>query len=147
MRTKFKVDQKVLLKDKERTVIGTSKNFSTNKVSYRLDGGEMVNESQLSSASKVVRMPSQLEKLQDRYAELYGKPPANSKKNDAEWLSTKIQENAPEESPWEVLDALSDEAVHTFITEKELDIDAADYNSVQELKIAIAEELEIEIPE
>ena len=148
MKTKFEINEKVLYKGEEKIVAGTIKNFSNNKISYKLDNGEIVNEVQLTAVSK--KVATEADKLREQYEALYGKPVSNAKKNDLEWIKLKIKEKTDggiDKTPWEVINSLEGDSLSDFILAKGLDIDPNDYQSADELKIAIAEELEIEITE
>lgn len=160
MATKFKVGEKVLHGKKEQVIKGHSKNFSNNKVTYTLDSNEKVSEDSLKRFTKAPKVNSELVILQERYEELYGKPIAIAYKNKLDWISEKIKEKEDEigsqdetedgednKTPWEVLTALDEDGLADFIKAQELDIDPNDYQGLEELQTAVAEEMEIKIPE
>jgi len=158
MKTKFEHGETVLYKGEETVIKVAQKNFGTQKISYLLENGEKVNESELSKPKKTnpVQLPKAekkdpLKELHEKYEKAYKKPVPNAKKNDALWIDNKLTEaGVPSKEVttdgWSVLSALDQNALEIFIKEKELDIDLNDYVDEDSLRIAVAEELNIEIP-
>jgi hypothetical protein len=70
-------------------------------------------------------------------------------KNNEEWMSIKIEErtiqNEDKDVTFELLEVMDEEQLENLIAEKELEIDIDDYD-VEQLRIAVAEELGIAIP-
>lgn len=152
MKAKFKHGQAVFLNGEPDVITVLKKNFSTGIVEYRMESGLLVKESELSTVKqpspKTIQLPvdEKLSTLQKEYKEAYGKKPPINKKNDKVWLAEKIKE-AKGETPWEVLLALDSNALIALIDRKKLDIEVEDYDEENELRIAVADELGVEIPE
>ena len=51
------------------------------------------------------------------------------------------------EITWQVMEAMDEEAIERVIEDKDLDMAIEDYEDLESLKEAVAEELEIEIPD
>lgn len=160
MKTKFEPGQKVLHKGEEHTIMVAQKDFGTKRVMYLLSSGEKVNEIELGTAKvnkidlPAVNEAPELVALRTKYEKTFKKPVSNAKNNDAEWIAKKLEEagvTAEAETVttagWDVLQALDQASLEIFIKEKGLDIDLNDYDDEDSLRIVVAEELNIEIPE
>jgi hypothetical protein len=161
MATKFNPGDKVLHNEEEKEVLTSTKNFKTGTIVYRLSTGELVNEGELSSKDEKKGKAAGkdeknllLEALTAKYEELYGKPVAPAKKNNADWIEEKIKEKLQEKKegnqiPKFTMEDLNDLVVPDLlklIEEKQLDIDPELYEGDEEgLRQAIAEELNIEV--
>ena len=164
MNAKFKPEQKVLYKGQEVSVIVSQKNFATKEISYMLEGiSEKVPESGLEEIvvkRNVHKEPTKEELLAD-VRELYkkeiGQPVPSNRKNNIDWMQSKIQEaqnkalelrKGPSGSilTWEQLKSMTSEEIAMIIADKGLDIDVDDYTP-EDLAVAVAQELEIEVTE
>jgi len=157
MKTLFKTDQKVKWKNKEVTVKGASKNFVTNEVVYclKLEKGEIrVKENELLSAQLTKeenQKQKELKTLCDKYKELINKSVPNNKRQDVEWIASKIKE--AEENPniltYSDLEKLDRDGLENLAAEQGLDelfeVGIDEYDDTELLE-EIATELDIEIP-
>lgn len=161
MYAKFKPNQKVLYKGQEETVVVSRKDFSTNEITYVLEGvEEMVPEEALKLSTKSEQpKPTKedaLQSIRDEYQKAVGQPVPSNKKNNVEWMQektksakeAKTEENKQNPSilTWDRLSTLSIEEMQQIIKANGLDIDVEDYDVV-DLRIAVAEEMEIEVTE
>jgi len=168
METKFEPKEKALLGDKEVVILVAAKDFSTRKIRYRLESGELVQEEELTKigSKKVHKLippkpDNVLSELTQKYFEVVGKTVPGNKKNDLEWIIAKIEatqlekadggnKDKTDEDPsaaWDIIAALELDQLQLFVKEKGLDIDIADYADLQDLQQAVAEEMGIEIPQ
>ena len=161
-KTKFQQGEKALHisdNNKEVEIVVAKKDFVTKKTKYRLTDGSDVNEGDLKKITggintKLKKEDPELLKLREEYGKRYGKAPASSKKNNKRWLEKKISEKEPidpdpaddNETKYEALKALTRDGLIVVISDKDLDIDAADYDEDKDLVTAICQELDIEIP-
>lgn len=160
MKLKFESGEKVLYKDTEAIVKVARKNFSTNSLIYLLDTGEQVPESQLKKIKETISLPkrnSELEEAHETYEKLFHKQVPVAKKNKLDWILKKINEaketteqsssKVQKATPYQMLSALDREGMEALIIEKNLDMDIGDYENDEELLVALAEELGVEIPD
>lgn len=157
---KFQQGDIVLYQGQEVTIQVSIKNFSNNKISYQLESPSIkVSEEELELV-KLVKSNSEDEGLKillQEYELLFGKNVPANKKKDLEWITAKVEErkeqNAAAEierqknlSPYEVLLQLSVDELKALIKVKKMEIDPDDYEDRDELRLAICQELGIEIP-
>lgn len=160
MKAKFKQGEKALLKGDEVSIVVSQKNFSTKKITYLLADGRKVPETDLTALKGRARKETpEILEARETYAKLFNETVAISMKNNLVWMKTKIAEaealadadNDTEATStttrWEALDDLEGESLLKFIELQGLEIDPEDYETESELKIAIAEELDIEVSE
>jgi hypothetical protein len=157
MKLKFERGEIALLDQKEVEILVARKNFSTKKIMYKLASGEEVEESRLKklkvSSSLTIEQKALLN-AHEKYEKLFSKKVPVAKKNKLEWILDKIEKAAPaapaapqiQQTPYEVLKELDRDSMETLIIEKNLDIEAEDYDDEEELLLALAEELGVEIP-
>jgi hypothetical protein len=164
-KAKFKAGQSVKYGDEPFVIKVSRKNFSNNKILYNLSttsgakGPVDVPESELTAAitrkapatggKKGGKKGKELELVRKNYLEAVGQEVPSNKKNDLEWMKAKIVEaNADKDvdSPYATLAKLDREQLISLIKEKEYGIDPADYESDEELLVAVCEEAGIEVP-
>lgn len=134
MQTKFKAGEEVIHNGEKKTVLVSSKDFSTQKISYILaDTGKKIPESELSKISKdtVTNETGQKEDLHEQYLELYGKNVPNKYKKNEEWIREKIEEKVS--APVNIDDMDLDMMIE-YIQKNELDIDMEKIESEQDLR-------------
>jgi len=164
MNAKFKPEQKVLYKGQQVSVIVSQKNFATKEISYMLEGIlEKVPESELQeivmqgTARKELTKDEILAEVRELYKKEIGQPVPSNRKNNIDWMQSKIQEaqnkaleqrKGPSGSilTWEQLKSMTGEEIAKIIADKGLDIDVDDYTPA-DLAVAVAQELEIEVTE
>lgn len=156
MSTKFKPGDEVYHNGKRLTVQVSTKNFTSNVVSYLLSDGNMVAEDKLKIASAVSEDTNA--ELLEKYQTLFGKKVPINKIRDLEWIQTKVTEKEAEleaekqkgqdviGTGYDVLAKLTDEEMAAFIKEKSLNINPEDYEDQDELLKAVCQEMSIEIP-
>ena len=131
METKFKSKQTVNFKGKECMVICAKKNFSNNRITYRLSSNELVEEDELWKHNK----PS-----------LLAEPVAEPVAETAEETAEETEEETEETEGYKTLKALTQVQLQIFIRRKKLDIDPKDYKGKDDLLIAVCQELNVPIP-
>ena len=160
MKLKFKSGDTVYPnQEQEPQVIKVAKkNFATGKIIYVMGSGQEHEEGTLSrmkpaKGKKSKKADQETLDLRAVYLEKVGEEVASNKKNDKVWMAEKIaeaiadeDENEEEPSEYERIVALKDEELKELIKNQELDIDTADYETTDEIRVAICEVLEIEIP-
>lgn len=147
--TKFQPGEKAKFNKEEVTVKVAVKNFSNGQIQYVLETGEKVNEDQLTKIPVRKSKNSGNAKIKEtrvEYLKVVGKEVPANMKNNIEWMQEKIAEANPQ-TDWDLLLPLDMEALADFIKAKELEIDPADYENADSLRVAVAEEMEIDIPE
>lgn len=155
--TKFNEGDKVLYKGKEVTVEVTTKNFSTNAISYVLSTGEKVSENELIPVGLKATKPAENTPLLEVYKAIFGKAVPANKKNDLFWIQSKIDEKHKEEDSevdfedlsdvekQKYLSTLSFEDLTAFVEAEDLtNVDVEDYITTEELVVAICQELGID---
>jgi hypothetical protein len=170
MKARFQPGDKVLQDKETVTVQASVKDFSTQKISYRIAEtqdlvpeealqGVDANGKPLPETKQANVLPEEdkgledgktpIEKLREEYFELYGKLVPPNMKNNEEWMSIKIEErtiqNEDKDVTFELLEVMDEEQLENLIAEKELEIDIDDYD-VEQLRIAVAEELGTAVP-
>lgn len=151
-------------KGEAHEIITKQKDFTTKKEYYFLKGITTripVEEvTVVKGKGKKNKSPKDVElvALRAAYQEAIGKEVPKNKKNDRAWMMKKVDEALEEDVEELTIDfaLLMDmdlDALKRVIEEKELEIDPEDYltedkpEDLSHLVIAIAEELEIEVPE
>ena len=156
MKSKFNYGETVNFKGESLEVKSVHKDFLTKKFTYLLSSGVKVEESQLEKIRvKITRGDkNEAEKLYNAYEKAYKKGVPPNKKKNLDWIREKLEEHEAEvqkkiehAEKWRALQGLDEEALNAFIIEKELEIDPNDYSDIEELRTAVAQELDIEIPE
>jgi len=151
MKTKFESGDRVIFQEQEQTVLTSSKHFPTGAIRYRLDNGQMVAEKELKLAEEKKVIKSKVDdSLIADYEKYIGKPVPTSKKNDTKWIQSKVDEvKAKTKKPEtkftmdEVMELDGVGELSSFIETQQLAIDPEDYESEDDLRLAIAEELGI----
>lgn len=152
--------QKVIYKGQDRIVQTSVKDFSTQKTVVHLQGDNLSNPilteeikqiKEKKSKNKLSKNEDNSEILELRAAYLQAvkkEVPAN-KKNDIKWMSKKIEEawQLEIDTPltWDTLKATDN--LKALIADRELDIDIDEYEHADDIRVAIATELDIDIPE
>lgn len=125
--------------------------------------GEKVPESELkeiiqqNNIQKELTKEELLAEVRELYKKEIGQPVPSNRKNNIDWMQSKIQEarnkaleqrKGPSGSilTWEQLKSMTGEEIAMIIADKGLDIDADDYTP-EDLAVAVAQELEIEVTE
>jgi hypothetical protein len=158
MNAKLNIGDTVSYNGIKTTVIVNKKNFQTNQVLYKLEGEmEFISEEELlgeqSEKDTTKEQPTDLAALIAEYEMVVGKACPQNKRKNEEWLTLKIKVAKGEDTDddtdltFEMLMEMSREQLEGIIDANELYIYAADYAENDELIQAIAEELEIEIPQ
>lgn len=92
----FKRGDQVLYNGEVFSVLVSRKDFGSQQILYKLEGGPTVDQGSLIPATKVTIVEANeentLKGLHAEYQSLYGKKVPSNKKNDEEWISTKIEE-------------------------------------------------------
>jgi hypothetical protein len=165
MSTKFIAGDEILHNGENKTIVVSSKNFNTNKISYLLSDGEKVAEEELKAVSGLTRkkveskkkdnQTDELDGLHTTYQELIGKQVPVKFKNDLDWIKEKIEVASKgiaavkeaKETPYQTLSKLNREQLIALIDDKSMPIDPEDYEEDSELLVAICQEMEIAISE
>lgn len=133
MQTKFKAGEEVIHNGEKKTVVVSSKDFSTQKISYVLsDTSKKIPESELSKISKSeVKESEGKEDLHAQYLELYGKNVPNKYKKNVDWIREKIEEKVSDPVN---IDEMDLDMMIEYIQKNELDIDMDKIESEQDLR-------------
>lgn len=135
MQTKFKAGDEVLHNGEKKTVVVSSKDFSTQKISYVLaDTNKKIPESELSKIGTEPESVNETKDIHAQYKELYGKNVPNKYKKNEEWIRAKIEEKVS--IPVNIDDMDLDMMIE-YIQKNELDIDMAKIESEQDLRNAL----------
>lgn len=153
MKTNFKSGDTVKVNGAEKKIVNVKKDFPSQKILYRLDDKTVISDEALvkMNTPTAETVPSDIDALRMQIEKLSGQAVPDAFKKDKKWMKKELarlekitaptNDNAVEINA-DVILAADAEGLSRIIAEKELDIVADDYE-IEDLRKAIAEELEI----
>ncbi len=100
----FQPEEKVIVNGQEVTILGSKKDFSTNKVSYVIkETGETVSSDLIGSIEEIntdvdtnisdeAKAAEEAKTVSEKYLTVVGKEVPSNKKKDIAWIKAKIEE-------------------------------------------------------